>query len=133
MRLPDAVTSHHPVAWIASEAQLGMKESRCPPATTWTKATLLPTLSTTAFDDYISNPTRRHAHLDSLVKNGIVFLNEMPVKAESDGVAPLKRAVNAIGSVRHTWYGELWDVKAEEGSKNIAYTNLDLGLHMDLT
>ena len=133
MQLPDAVTSLYPLAWIESAAQLGVESSRLPPATTWTNATLLPTLSATIFNDYITDPARRLAHVDSLVKNGIAFLNEMPVKAGADGVAPLKRAAEAVGTVRHTWYGELWDVKAEEGSKNIAYTNLDLGLHMDLT
>ena len=133
MKLPEAVTSIHSVAWLESSGQLGIESSRLPTATTWNNATLIPALSTTAFKEYISSHTRRHSHLTSLIKNGIAFFNNMPTKAGSDGVEPLKRAVNAVGAVRHTWYGELWDVKAEEGSKNIAYTNLDLGLHMDLT
>lgn len=38
-----------------------------------------------------------------------------------------------MGEIRRTWYGDrVWDVKSVAGSKNIAYTNLDLGLHMDL-
>jgi gamma-butyrobetaine dioxygenase len=38
-----------------------------------------------------------------------------------------------LGDVRRTWYGDkVWDVTSMKNSKNIAYTNLDLGLHMDL-
>lgn len=133
MRSQDAVTSLHSLAWIESGGQIGNESSRIPAATTWTSASLLPTLSTTTFEDYMSIPARRHAHLDSLIKNGIAFFDKMPVAAGSDGVAPLKRVINAVSAIRHTWYGDLFDVKAVEGSKNIAYTNLDLGLHMDLT
>lgn len=37
-----------------------------------------------------------------------------------------------FGEIRSTFYGSLWDVRSLSESKNIAYTNLDLGLHMDL-
>lgn len=38
-----------------------------------------------------------------------------------------------LGEIRHTFYGPLWNVRSlGASSRNIAYTNLDLGLHMDL-
>lgn len=38
-----------------------------------------------------------------------------------------------MGEIRHTFYGPLWDVRSlGSSSRNIAYTNVDLGLHMDL-
>ncbi|GAA5990846.1 hypothetical protein JCM5350_005138 [Sporobolomyces pararoseus] len=72
--------------------------------------------------------------LDGLLKDGIVFLKNVPTIEKLGHTKPeLKSLVERIGSLRKTWYGDLWDVKAEPNSKNIAYTNLDLGLHMDLT
>jgi alpha-ketoglutarate-dependent taurine dioxygenase len=38
-----------------------------------------------------------------------------------------------LGEIRNTFYGSLWNVQSlGSQSKNIAYTNFDLGLHMDL-
>ncbi|KAF8596196.1 Clavaminate synthase-like protein [Ceratobasidium sp. AG-I] len=37
-----------------------------------------------------------------------------------------------FGIVRDTMYGRLWDVVSKKGSTNIAFTNLNLDLHMDL-
>ncbi|CAG8432769.1 502_t:CDS:2 [Diversispora eburnea] len=40
--------------------------------------------------------------------------------------------VERIGTIRSTFYGKTFDVISIPGAKNIAYTNLSLGLHMDL-
>ncbi|KAH9918834.1 taurine catabolism dioxygenase TauD, TfdA family-domain-containing protein [Fomitopsis serialis] len=37
-----------------------------------------------------------------------------------------------VANLRETLYGQTWDVKNVLHSKNIAYTNVGLGLHMDL-
>ena len=37
-----------------------------------------------------------------------------------------------FGEVRDTFYGDVWDVKTMDESRNIAYTNLFLPLHMGL-
>ncbi|KAF9238090.1 hypothetical protein BU15DRAFT_75480 [Melanogaster broomeanus] len=37
-----------------------------------------------------------------------------------------------FGELRTTFYGDMWDVKIAHNSRNIAYTDLDLGLRMDL-
>ncbi len=64
--------------------------------------------------------------LEQLQIYGIVI-----VRVDADEHA-LKKVMACIGEIRNTFYGETWDVKRVEQSKNVAYTNLDLGLHMDL-
>jgi gamma-butyrobetaine dioxygenase len=51
----------------------------------------------------------------------------------SDAGCELPRLASRLGEIRRTWYGDrVWDVRSVPDAKNIAYTNLDLGLHMDL-
>ncbi|GAA6063339.1 hypothetical protein JCM10212_003925 [Sporobolomyces blumeae] len=116
---PDLVDSHNP--------------GQLPNPRTWDDASLRETLVRTSYQDFMSSPEALFATLDGLVRDGIVFLDAVPTSPKAGQHTALRDVVERIGSIRKTWYGELWDVKAEEGSKNIAYTNLDLGLHMDLT
>lgn len=108
-------------------------EGDLPAPRTWDRAALNETLVRMPYDRFQSDEAALHETLDALVQDGIVFLTGVP-NAEREGHhTELRQLVERIGSLRRTWYGDLWDVKAEEGSLNIAYTNLDLGLHMDLT
>jgi alpha-ketoglutarate-dependent taurine dioxygenase len=66
--------------------------------------------------------------LNSLHEYGLVFLKSIP-KEEVNG--PQKLA-DRIGRIRNTFYGPTWDVKSVPNAKNIAYTNVFLGFHMDL-
>ncbi|KAI5118418.1 hypothetical protein M0805_005502 [Coniferiporia weirii] len=68
----------------------------------------------------------------SLLRYGLVFLRGVPVDGASDESCELRVLAGRLGAIRKTFYGETWDVKNIRNSKNIAYTNLDLGLHMDL-
>ncbi|KAG0259345.1 hypothetical protein DFQ27_004116 [Actinomortierella ambigua] len=58
---------------------------------------------------------------------GLFFLKNMPTNDDE-----IATAAERIGHLRHTFYGRTWDVKSVPNAKNIAYTNLNLGLHMDL-
>ncbi|KAK4701839.1 hypothetical protein P7C70_g4390, partial [Phenoliferia sp. Uapishka_3] len=98
----------------------------------WDKRILTPILSKTPYSQYLSDDETLRRSLESLLQTGIAFLEKVPTDVKEGHETELKKLVERIGSLRRTWYGDLWDVKAEEGSKNIAYTNLDLGLHMDL-
>ncbi|KAM0753301.1 Clavaminate synthase-like protein [Meredithblackwellia eburnea MCA 4105] len=110
-----------------------MVDGNLPPLKTWDKATLRPALALASYKDYSTSDAALHKLLGSLLQTGIAFVGQVPT-AEKKGInTELRKLVERIGSLRKTWYGDLWDVRAEEGSKNIAYTNLDLGLHMDLT
>ncbi|KAH8929669.1 Clavaminate synthase-like protein [Atractiella rhizophila] len=83
-----------------------------------------------SYDSYKSDPL---PFLQQLTKYGLVFLTGVPTE-EKEGVhTELRNVVETIGELRRTWYGDLWDVRDEKkDTKNVANTNLDLGLHMDL-
>ena len=44
----------------------------------------------------------------------------------------ISQLTNMLGYPRETFYGRTWDVVSLHDAKNIAYTNVSLGLHMDL-
>ncbi|KAI9187862.1 hypothetical protein H9P43_002253 [Blastocladiella emersonii ATCC 22665] len=70
------------------------------------------------------------AVLEQVASHGLVFFHHVPTDRGEDYVETLaKRFGHAL---RHTFYGPSWDVKSVANSTNIAYTNLFLGLHMDL-
>ncbi|KWU42028.1 gamma-butyrobetaine dioxygenase, partial [Rhodotorula sp. JG-1b] len=105
-----------------------------PAPRTWDRAAALEkTLVKMPYDRFRSDDQALFETLDALVQDGIVFLTGVPTAERQGHHTELRKAVERVGSLRRTWYGDLWDVKAVEGSLNIAYTNLDLGLHMDLT
>ncbi|KPV75041.1 uncharacterized protein RHOBADRAFT_53941 [Rhodotorula graminis WP1] len=110
------------------------KQGHLPPATPWDRAQLERTLIRVPYADFQHSDAALERTLAGLIQDGICIVTGVPT-AERDGhdKPELRKLVERIGSLRRTWYGDLWDVKAEDGSLNIAYTNLDLGLHMDLT
>lgn len=77
---------------------------------------------------------------NSLVRDGLTFVRGLPTDVKSgtslegERVPELAKLADMLGEVRNTFYGPLWDVRSlpAKESRNIAYTNVDLGLHMDL-
>ncbi|OZJ05071.1 hypothetical protein BZG36_02103 [Bifiguratus adelaidae] len=65
--------------------------------------------------------------LDHLFQYGIVFLKDVPTEDHS-----VVKVAEHIGPIKNTFYGTSWDVKSKRQSKNVAYTDLNLGYHMDL-
>ncbi|EJD06196.1 Clavaminate synthase-like protein [Fomitiporia mediterranea MF3/22] len=80
----------------------------------------------------LENPQVLLELLRQLRRDGLVFLTDVPSDETSDADCELRKLANRISVIRKTFYGETWDVRNVRNSKNIAYTNLDLGLHMDL-
>lgn len=74
--------------------------------------------------------------LTAALRDGFAFVTELPTEKTSSergaDAATLRELATTIGTLRHTFYGTLWDVQSIAESRNIAYTNLDLGFHMDL-
>lgn len=60
---------------------------------------------------------------------GLVFLRKVPENSRHNSVEGIAKR---IGNIKETFYGRTWDVKSVKDAKNIAYTPLNLGLHMDL-
>ncbi|GAA5999717.1 hypothetical protein JCM10207_005876 [Rhodosporidiobolus poonsookiae] len=126
-----------PVDFLAGimkgDAEHAEREGTLPAARPWDRAGLERTLQRTPYDLFKRDDGALLQTLDALIKDGIVVLTGVPTEEKDGHETELRRVVERIGSLRRTWYGDLWDVRAVEGSRNIAYTNLDLGLHMDLT
>jgi len=74
----------------------------------------------------------RLAAMTQLERDGLVLIQNVPIAETSNETCELRRVAEAFGEIRQTFYGPLWDVKNVKDSRNIGYTNLDLGLHMDL-
>ncbi|PPQ80652.1 hypothetical protein CVT24_011716 [Panaeolus cyanescens] len=82
--------------------------------------------------DHINTPQGLVDGITQLAKYGLLFVSGVPNEATSNEDCELRRLAERFGEIRPTFYGLLWDVVNKRDSKNIAYTNLDLGLHMDL-
>ncbi|KAJ3393925.1 hypothetical protein HDU92_007405 [Lobulomyces angularis] len=85
-----------------------------------------------------NNPAGLSKTLDMIKKFGLVFLKNVPTEgrklnpdSETETIS-VEEVAKIFGPIRETFYGKSWDVKIVPEAKNIAYTNLDLGLHMDL-
>jgi gamma-butyrobetaine dioxygenase len=70
--------------------------------------------------------------LEQLHVYGLAVIQGVPTNPTDDKTCHLRAVANWIGEIRNTFYGETWNVKSVKDSKNVAYTSLDLGLHMDL-
>ena len=62
----------------------------------------------------------------------LLFVTPVPNEKASNEECELRSLAKKFSGIRDTMYGETWDVKNVRNSRNIAYTNLFLGLHMDL-
>lgn len=74
--------------------------------------------------------------LTAALRDGFAFITGLPTDTTSSKPGPdaaaLRELATTVGDLRNTLYGPLWDVQSIANSRNIAYTNLDLGFHMDL-
>jgi gamma-butyrobetaine dioxygenase len=80
----------------------------------------------------LSKDSGRLAAFRQLKQYGLLFVCGVPNEHASDEHCELRTLASLFGQIRHTFYGQVWDVKAIKDSKNIAYTDLNLGMHMDL-
>lgn len=86
-----------------------------------------------SYDDFKSSPKGLYRVLQRLRQDGLVFLRDVPTELKGDLECELRQVAGRIGGLRNTFYGQTWDVKAlGSQGRNVAYTNVDLGLHMDL-
>ncbi|KAL7791428.1 hypothetical protein V8C37DRAFT_382347 [Trichoderma ceciliae] len=115
----------------------GMEDVRLP-----RKRPVLRRTGTVYWDrDTISQQVRRFDYADfakddseafwdviiDLCRFGLVYLNNVPRDPES-----VVRIATRIASIRETFYGRTFDVRAKPNAENVAYTSGHLGLHQDL-
>jgi gamma-butyrobetaine dioxygenase len=70
--------------------------------------------------------------ITQMERYGLVFIKEVPNVVVSDEACEIRALAQMFGEIRKTLYGELWDVRNVLNGHNIAFTDLDLGFHMDL-
>jgi gamma-butyrobetaine dioxygenase len=97
----------------------------------WKAADLAKSPLRIAYSD-LSTPSTLHSATQQLIAYGIVVISGVPTEKTDDKDCSLRDVMKNWGEIRNTFYGETWDVKSLKESKNIAYTDVDLGLHMDL-
>lgn len=83
-------------------------------------------------DTFSPKPEVHLRLLEQLQRDGLAFVRGLPTDKTGNKDCRLREFAETIGGLRNTFYGETWDVKSVVNSKNVAYTNLNLGLHMDL-
>lgn len=111
---------------------------------TWTRDDLVSSTKETLWTDYSAlhagaegaplqaNPETLLKVLEQLQTYGLAVIRGLPTDKTGNKDCSLRQLAESIGLLRNTFYGETWDVKSVVNSKNVAYTNLNLGLHMDL-
>ena len=82
--------------------------------------------------DELATPRGLLRAITQLQRTGLLFLRDVPSTDMSDANCEARKVAARFAEVRDTFYGDVWDVKTMEESRNIAYTSLFLGLHMDL-
>lgn len=70
--------------------------------------------------------------MEQLQRYGIAVVRGVPTAKTDNEDCNLRELAESIGLLRNTFYGETWDIKSVPNARNVAYTNLNLGLHMDL-
>lgn len=95
--------------------------------TLWDKKRFSETGNWTTFEDYMNNPTSFTRAIRALHQHGLIFVTNIPEDERA-----IDRIAQRIGPLRNTFYGLTWDVRSKQDAKNVAYTNEDLGFHMDL-
>lgn len=79
------------------------------------------------FNDYMNDDKVLHKALTMLHQFGLVFVKNLP-----DETSAVMQTAQRIGPLKNTFYGESWDVRSVSEAKNVAYTDVNLGFHMDL-
>jgi alpha-ketoglutarate-dependent taurine dioxygenase len=79
------------------------------------------------YDEYMNDDARFAKAMRSLARYGLIFVKDIPDSREM-----VEKIATRIGPLRNTFYGMTWDVRTVPEAKNVAYTNQNLGFHMDL-
>lgn len=78
-------------------------------------------------DRYMNDQTAFTQAMRKLAHYGLIFVKDIPDSREE-----VEKIATRMGPLRNSFYGSTWDVRSVPKAKNVAYTNQNLGLHMDL-
>jgi alpha-ketoglutarate-dependent taurine dioxygenase len=97
------------------------------PPDPWDSTSIAERLVTMSYEDYMTSDKHLLTFVKALQRDGLGFVKGVPPSTES-----VNRIVERIGPIRNTFYGSTWDVKSKPEAENVAYTDKELGFHMDL-
>lgn len=97
---------------------------------TWDKKSIESAAIRVDYKSYMSSDAAVHKVIQDLAKYGLAFIQNCPSGETAE--KELQRMTERIGPLKNTFYGLTWNVRAVEAAKNVAYTSVDLDLHMDL-
>lgn len=95
--------------------------------TTWNADRLRQATIDFEYEDYVKDDRVLSQALRQLHTFGMIFIQNVPEREES-----VIDTATRIGPLKNTFYGSTWDVRSVSNAKNVAYTDVDLGFHMDL-
>ncbi|PFH51169.1 hypothetical protein AMATHDRAFT_143270 [Amanita thiersii Skay4041] len=98
----------------------------------WNRMSITETSSLFINYTSLSSSTGLVTAIEQLSQYGLLFVSGVPNLKTSNEECELRILAERFGEIRPTFYGLLWNVINKRNSKNIAYTNLSLDLHMDL-
>ncbi|KAJ3774579.1 hypothetical protein FB446DRAFT_728615 [Lentinula raphanica] len=100
-------------------------------AETWDREDLQNSRDLFLHHDEIQTPAGLLRAIDQLCRYGLLFVKSVPTDAKPVDRPLSDLALRFSSEIRETFYGRIFNVQ-NKNSENIAYTNLKLGLHMDL-
>ncbi|CAB4438980.1 unnamed protein product [Rhizophagus irregularis] len=97
----------------------------------WDRSSLLKSSQNlwTTYYDYMKSNKNLLDTLKQIWDYGLVIVKNVPINDDDKGIISV---AERIGTIKSTFYGKLFDVESKPAANNIAYTDLHLGLHMDL-
>lgn len=118
----------------ALQEEIDVKAKRHPISarTFWESQTMNKDIQFIDYASYMRNDKTLYRVLRALYTHGLVFLKNVPDTISTDSATSVKSIGERIGHTRTTFYGPTWDVRSVPNAKNVAYTHVFLGLHMDL-
>ncbi|KAI6041475.1 hypothetical protein EDC04DRAFT_2565582 [Pisolithus marmoratus] len=134
IRWTDGHESFHSFSFLERySTSLDLSSFHCDtPAEPWDASTITQSPDLFVPYDDLSKPSRLLSAITQLTRFGLLFVTGVPTDNTDNATCDTRKLANFFGEIRPTFYGELWDVKNVVGSRNIAYTNLEVGLHGDL-
>lgn len=117
---------------LQEERNYKAKKHTISPRTFWKSSTMTKDIQYLDYSSYMRNDKTLYKALRALYTHGLVFVKNVPDTLATDSSTSVKAICERIGHLRTTFYGTTWDVKSVPNAKNVAYTHVFLGLHMDL-
>lgn len=93
----------------------------------WDKETMEKDQYWISYEEYMNDDVKFAKAMRALALYGLLFVKDIPDSREM-----VEKIATRMGPLRNSFYGKTWDVRSVPEAKNVAYTNKDLGFHMDL-